>query len=156
LDINFVESCFEGINRLLTVNQKEEALRYIDVFSGYLRALLNASIEETMLLSDEIKMINQYYILNAISSKKTLAIQNLDKEQGSVKIKSLILFNLLIQSENTFKQETGNSTLINLYIQLEHTLKDDFDLVYTHVKLEKIEQPSDSKQGKIYLTFGTA
>ncbi|WP_298791782.1 histidine kinase [uncultured Allomuricauda sp.] len=63
---HFIFNSLNSIQNLITKNDKKSALRYLSRFSSLTRNVLESSIETTILLKDEIKMLNAYLELESL------------------------------------------------------------------------------------------
>lgn len=153
LDVEFVGACFDGVLELINHHQTEKALYYIDVFAVYLRALLNASIEEKILLSEEIELINRYLELDTISVIKKKEYVYSEKDIAHKTIKSLMLFKLLLSSETNDKKVFNDESNIILRFEFENSIEDDFDDFYTRLSIIKNLPSFENKPAELYIRF---
>ncbi|WP_136465822.1 histidine kinase [Flagellimonas onchidii] len=63
---HFIFNSLNSIQNLITRNDKKSALRYLSRFSRLTRNVLESSIETKIMLSDEIKMLNDYLELESL------------------------------------------------------------------------------------------
>jgi tetratricopeptide (TPR) repeat protein len=66
LNPHFVFNALSSIQHLITQGDKAPALGYLSRFSRLLRQILDSSVESTVLLSEEIKMLKAYIDLEAL------------------------------------------------------------------------------------------
>jgi len=63
---HFIFNSLGSIQHLILSDKKESAIQYLNKFSSLTRNLLESSIETTVVLSDEIKLIKKYIELEAL------------------------------------------------------------------------------------------
>ncbi|WP_299433924.1 histidine kinase [uncultured Aquimarina sp.] len=63
---HFIFNSLSSIQHLILADKKESAIQYLNKFSSLMRNLLESSIETTVVLSDEIKLLKKYVELEAL------------------------------------------------------------------------------------------
>ncbi len=91
---HFIFNALSSIQHFITDNNKTGALKYLSKFSRLTRNILESSMESRIVLSDEIKMINDYLALEALrfdNSFKYEIIVAPEVEQDIIEIPMLII-----------------------------------------------------------------
>ncbi|WP_223034962.1 sensor histidine kinase [Hanstruepera marina] len=91
---HFIFNALSSIQHFITDNNKTGALKYLSKFSRLTRNILESSMESRIVLSDEIKMINDYLALEALrfdNSFKYEIIIAPKVEQDIIEIPMLII-----------------------------------------------------------------
>ncbi len=88
---HFIFNSLSSIQHLITSNNKVSALKYLSKFSRLTRNVLESSIEPDILLSEEIKMLNDYLELESLrfanSFSYTITVsKNVDSEAIEIPI----------------------------------------------------------------------
>lgn len=91
---HFIFNSLSSIQHLITSNNKVSALKYLSKFSRLTRNVLESSIEPDILLSEEIKMLNDYLELESLRFKNSFsytidASDNVDT--GAIEIPILVI-----------------------------------------------------------------
>ncbi len=91
---HFLFNSLSSIQHLVTKNDRVAAIKYLSKFSSLTRSVLESSIETKVLLSDEIKLINNYLELEALRFEEVFdySISTDDNiEINTIEIPSMIL-----------------------------------------------------------------
>jgi len=91
---HFIFNSLSSIQHLVTKNDRVSALKYLSKFSRLTRNVLESSFETNMLLSDEIKMLNDYLELESLRFDNAFEYAiNIDDDLDSyaVEIPSMLL-----------------------------------------------------------------
>ncbi len=66
---HFIFNCLNSIQHFILKNDAESAVHYLASFAKLVRGTLNASVEGSILLQDEVKMLNHYLSLEQLRFK---------------------------------------------------------------------------------------
>ena len=131
---HFIFNALSSIQHFITDNNKTGALKYLSKFSRLTRNILESSMESRIVLSDEIKMINDYLALEALrfdNSFKYDIIIAPDVEQDIIEIPMLIIQPFIENAiiHGLLNKESNDKTLIvkfnNKESYLECIIKDN-------------------------------
>ena len=89
---HFIFNSLSSIQNLVTKNDKKQALNYLSKFGRLTRNILESSIDTNVLLSDEIKMLNDYLELESLRFNENFKFYiNVDNELNTMNIEMPML-----------------------------------------------------------------
>ena len=66
---HFIFNCLNSIQNFILQNEKQAAIQYLGSFASLVRSMLNASVAGKILLSEEVKLLNNYLKLEKLRFK---------------------------------------------------------------------------------------
>ena len=122
MNAHFVFNALNGIQYFITVDNKKEALSHLSTFGKLIRLYLKGIQNETVLLSDEIKIMEEYLKLQQLRHKE-LSQSYINIEMPTQNLQSRIPpYMLSMLFENIIEEiisDVANNYNLTLYLNIE-------------------------------------
>lgn len=128
LNPHFIFNALNSISQFISANEERQALHYLSRFSKLIRAVLEASRKKSILLEQELELLEHYLELERLRYQGDVDIRLEIQEEVQLQIHGIWVPPMLYQPiiENSLKHGLNNKSTGNKYLGISFSLESPY------------------------------